>query len=154
MSGQRAHGYAWLFIREADATGAWDVNDKLAGVKNVSYTLNNGKIVTTTFDDGDWEDSVSDIKTLSLPVTTNLVEDNAVQEIVEAAAFDDVPAVQFLLVIGDLPAASAKNRIIKGTGHISSYNPSAAEGGVVETSFTLDSKGTVTRLINQTTYPS
>lgn len=153
MSGVESQGTNHLFIRAAGATGAWTAADKYSNVKNLSFTLTNGKIVSTDFDDGDWENSVSDIKTMSIPVTANIADTNTVQGTLEAAAFNADPYVQFMIIRGTLPAAGAKNRVYTGLAQIDSFNPSGSQGGVNEVSFTLSSKGTVTRATDATSYP-
>lgn len=105
---RKVRGNTFLYMKFPGESGPFAATDRVAEVKTGGLQVNQGEIDVTNWDSGDWKDFIMDVLDGTIPIITNLIVDSPqLPKIIAASKSGGV--CNFLFVMGDVPAANAKN---------------------------------------------
>ncbi|AFZ66066.1 hypothetical protein [Deinococcus peraridilitoris] len=145
---RKSRGNSHLYTNFTGASAIVE-GDRISEVKTSGLDTSTGTIDATNWDSGDWQEVIPDINSGTIPMTGNLVLDNAKVPLIIAA--NGKEPVKYFLVFGDKPAAGAKNLVVSGLARI--MNLKLTPGDMHEISYDYVLDGTPTFEYNVTAFP-
>lgn len=130
-----------LVLSPTDLATDYAAGDVFPEVKSAPFNTSTNTIDVTSWDSGDWQEVVPDIHSGTINVTSNLILAYSKFDKLVSANNKGKP-VGYLLVLGDTPAAMAKNNCVCGIARITSFNLDTTDVHSLSMTLTIDGEPT------------
>lgn len=126
-----------LVLSAGDLTTAYSDTYIFPEVKSAPFNTSTNTIDVTSWDSGDWQEVVPDIHNGSIAVTSNLILGYANFDKL-VSANNKGKQIGYMLVLGDKPAAMAKNNVVVGFARITGFNLETTDVHSLSMTLTID----------------
>jgi hypothetical protein len=151
-------GNTYLYLKFVDpvtgfaSPGNFVEADRGPEVKKSAFNVSSSKVDVSSWDSGDWEENVSNIKSGDLPCEANYIMGSPYLHRLREAVYNG-ERVQYLLMLNGKPGTNPTNEGILGFARIMDFKIDLG-GEIYSVSFGLTMDGEPTHLYNLNAFPA